>query len=241
MQLLGLFLLLSLFAGDAWPKTSPAVAVIELFASEGCSSCPPADDLLREITNRARQQGEPIYTLSFEVDYWDDLGWKDPFSSAEFTGRQQEYARVLNSSLYTPQMVINGFVAFVGSDARKAHQAIDQALRDPVTVALDISLKAQNKSSVEVVYRASGAISTARLQVALVERGLISHVKNGENAGRTLQHDNVVRYFTSLVPTAAGSISVDITRAENLKNCSIIVFAQDNKSYKILGATSIDL
>src|SRR5438045_1264832 len=104
-------------AGQAW--ASEPFAVVELFASEGCSSCPPADNLLAELTQQAHAQGRQIFTLSFQVDYWNNLGWVDPFSSAQFTQRQYQYANTLEtSSVYTPQMIVNGQYAFVGSDSR---------------------------------------------------------------------------------------------------------------------------
>ena len=114
---------------------------MELFASEGCSDCPPADELLSAITTAARSQKKRIYTLSFQVDYWNYLGWTDPFSSPQFSQRQQQYSGFLPGGVYTPEMIINGKEAFVGSNADKAKNAIDHYLsvspENNITLNLD--------------------------------------------------------------------------------------------------------
>jgi hypothetical protein len=106
-----------------------AIAVIELFTSEGCSSCPPADDVLAELAAR-RERGDAVVTLGFHVDYWDHLGWAEPFGSPAWTQRQTDYARALGlRGLYTPQAVINGTVERIGSRGREVRRAVDTALR----------------------------------------------------------------------------------------------------------------
>src|SRR5947207_1420863 len=173
-------------------------ALVELFASEGCSSCPPADELLRQITSDARAQGKNIYTLSFEVDYWDYLGWKDPFSSLQFTQRQQRYAQVLaSSSVYTPQMIVNGKDAFVGSDAGKARRVMAKYLNVQPGHALRLNVD-RSGSELKVDYACARPPDDAVINFALVERNLVSHVTAGENDGRTLAHDNIVREFKTV-------------------------------------------
>src|SRR5689334_14081460 len=99
-------------------------ALVELFTSEGCSSCPPADRVLARLAAEARASGRRIFPLSFHVDYWNGLGWRDPWSTRTFTERQRNYARALGWRTYTPQMVINGAEHFVGSDERHARESI---------------------------------------------------------------------------------------------------------------------
>src|SRR5271167_1475342 len=107
-------------------------AVVELFTSEGCSSCPPADAALAEMAANARKSGAPVFALAFHVDYWNYLGWTDRFSDAAYTRRQSDYARAFNTDqVYTPQMIVNGVDQFVGSDRDAAKRAIDAALAKP--------------------------------------------------------------------------------------------------------------
>ena len=141
---LSIILLMTAFnIAFAQADSSKPFAVVELFSSEGCSSCPPADALLRQITSYARDNHQRIYTLSFQVDYWNNLGWTDPFSSPQFSERQRQYAGVLSGGVYTPEMIVNGQEAFVGSDADKAKQSTDHYLTvqpdNDITLNLDQS------------------------------------------------------------------------------------------------------
>ena len=178
--------------------TGEPFVVVELFGSEGCSSCPPADLLLSELTQVARNQQKRIFTLDFHVDYWDYLGWKDPFSKKEFTDRQQRYAQELKSnSIYTPQMIINGQTSFVGSDKERAKQEIDKALTLPALAKINLEVN-YGTQEISLGYSIEGAPKGSIMNAALVERGLVSEALRGENAGRTLKHDNVVRQFKSI-------------------------------------------
>ena len=124
--------------GGAQPATHPAArqtsapgafAVLKLFTSEGCSSCPPAEELLAGIDRSARQHGMPVYALAFHVDYFDSLGWADRFASPAFTGRQAAYMRIMHfPEVYTPQMIVNGHAQFVGSDAASAKRELQASL-----------------------------------------------------------------------------------------------------------------
>jgi hypothetical protein len=169
------------------------VAVVELFTSEGCSSCPKADVLLADIAHEADPR---VDTLAFHVDYWDSLGWRDRFASPAFTERQREYAASFGENgVYTPEMIVNGTEAFTGSDAARARAAIARAVAAPPSARLTLSAASADASSARVTYRVEGAPAAAVLDVALVEGGLASKVTAGENAGRTLRHDSVVRAF----------------------------------------------
>jgi hypothetical protein len=185
-------------------------AVVELFTSEGCSSCPPADAVLAELTHENESAGRPVYTLSFHVDYWNDLGWRDPYSATWASQRQRAYAAVLRGQgVYTPQLVIDGHDAFVGSHAGQARAGIARSLA--IARSSRLQLEAESSSARALVhYRltASPAVG-AVLHVALVEPSAQGQVRAGENAGRVLQHVNIVRAFESLPLTAAeGSVSL---------------------------------
>jgi hypothetical protein len=170
-------------------------AVVELFTSEGCSSCPPADALLGDLVQSG---GGALYALAFHVDYWDELGWKDRFASAANTERQRAYARSFaERGLYTPQMIVNGTDEFTGSDRSRAHTTIAHALGRPAPVSLSIDVLPTERSSVSIAYHAQGAPGGAVLNVAVVQRTTSSQVKAGENAGRVLHHTNVVEAFVA--------------------------------------------
>jgi hypothetical protein len=183
---IALFLSVSLTLSGASAKAGDRPIVVELFTSEGCSSCPPADALLTELANRP-----DILALSFHVDYWDGLGWKDPFSSREATHRQERYKTLLDlATVYTPQIVVDGKWQAVGSDRAEVERALDVARRVhtnvPITLAVDHG-NAQIKLGV-----VADAASASLLLIGF-DRRHVDKVKGGENSGRTLAHADVVR------------------------------------------------
>lgn len=228
----------------AAPATQPtSFAVIELFTSEGCSSCPPADALLAEILKDARAKNLPIYPLAFHVDYWDRLGWRDPFSDPAHSDRQRAYSRAFHSdSIYTPQMIINGQTEFVGSDRNRATAEIKKALEEFAPAAITLTLANSPKpETLTVHYTITAAPAGTTLNIALVQRNLETKVLRGENAARTLKHDNVVRTFQSL-PLERSQGQVDLPLPANLprQDASIIAYLQ-TADFHTLGATVIDL
>jgi len=218
--------------------------VIELFGSEGCSSCPPADEILRSWTAAAKTQGKNIFTLSFHVDYWNYLGWVDPFSSPRFTKRQHAYAKALKrSSVYTPQMIINGTNAFVGSDKRLVEQYVAQYLRMPPENQITITLGDEtDPKHIKVLYSYREWTVDAVVNIALVEGGLESQVTNGENDGQLLKHENVVREFTTVpLVQKEGMVLMPKPTGDDLSRFSVIVYLQRTSDMKILAAGSIGL
>ncbi|MEL6615571.1 MAG: DUF1223 domain-containing protein, partial [Bacteroidota bacterium] len=186
-------------ASGAAPEAPAGVALVELYTSEGCSSCPPADDALARLVAEDRPG---VIALAFHVDYWDRLGWRDPFGLPEFSARQRRLAPTLDGRVYTPQAVVNGTVGFVGSREPTLHEAVDAALAEPVTVPLALSASREG-NRVTVTPEASGAVPEgARLHVALVQREAQTAVTRGENGGRTLDHTNVVRDLQVVSPEA---------------------------------------
>jgi hypothetical protein len=222
-------------------------AVVELFTSEGCYSCPPADEVLGSMTARARVEGRRVFPIAFHVDYWNYLGWEDPYSSAEFSRRQGDYARKFGSNRrYTPQMIVNGQTEFVGSSKPQARQAVEQALQTPATAGVSLSQGvAENQANAIVaVVTPQGAKAGDQLCVALVERGIIQDVPRGENAGRRLPHENVARAFETRTLQGDGApIRVNLEAPAGLKreNASIIAYVQDGTMWKVLGAAALDL
>jgi hypothetical protein len=227
-------------AEGSHPESAPSV-VLELFTSEGCSSCPPADDLLAELAADPR-----VFALSFHVDYWDQLGWPDRFASAENTARQQAYARSLGASgLYTPELVVGGASGFVGSNRSRAHEEIASQLRTPPQVTLSIQPRLAGADVLEVVYSVSGAPARATVNVALVDREATTQVRAGENAGRTLRHVDVVRAFASSVASSAGTLRLKLPSGSRPAGEDVIGFvqrpAEPGKGIPVIGAARAHL
>ncbi len=221
-----------------------AFAVVELFTSEGCSSCPPADELLSSLAKDARREGRPVHLLAFHVDYWDRLGWKDPYADGAFTERQRGYAEHFASrGAYTPQMIVNGTTEFVGSNRTQASRAIDDALKRKATTAVKLAGLTRTASVVTLDYSVTPVPANAVLHLALVERGLVTKVRDGENAGRSLRHDNVVRHFQTLAlaDSGQGEAVIQIPSSLRAEHSSVIAYVQHAEGRSVLGATSVDL
>jgi hypothetical protein len=182
-----------------------APVLVELFTSEGCSSCPPADTLLAELDRDQPVPGAEVVILSEHVDYWNGLGWRDPFSAPEFTERQRTYERRLGrDGVYTPQMVVDGRMQGVGSEARGAMSMIASAAAAPKA---DVRL-AMEEGRLRIDVGALPQGGEAELHLAITEDGLQSSVARGENRGRTLWHRGVVRQLSRVATVSAGGVSV---------------------------------
>jgi hypothetical protein len=237
--------LLVLGSSGGSPVAPPRTAVlIELFTSEGCSSCPPADALLTRLLADQPLDGVQIIPLEFHVDYWDRLGWKDPFSSAGFTRRQQDYSKVFGEDrVYTPQLVVDGAAEVAGSDEPKVMDAIRKAATGthlPLRVSASLRGDAL-RLTVESPAAPSGLEKTD-IVVALVEDGLSSSVRRGENVGRTLKHSAVVRRqqaIAALEPEAfVGEGEWRVNAAWQRAQLRVVAFLQGQKTRRIYGAAS---
>ncbi len=175
--------------------TSTRVPVlVELFTSEGCSSCPPADTLLRDLIATQPVAGAFIIGLSEHVDYWNRLGWTDPFSDRAFSARQSAYAASAKSSeVYTPQMVVDGRASFVGSDRTRAIAEITAAA---ARHKADVALQWTETGELDVRLAPGSVKAETPVWVSISEDGLTVRVVRGENAARTLTHDAVVRQLS---------------------------------------------
>lgn len=164
--------------------------VIELFTSQGCSSCPPADALLEEIKNK---YGENVITLSYHVDYWDYIGWKDPFATKGFTQKQYTYAEKFRSrSVYTPQAVINGRSHYTGSDRTTIYNVLNSKNSISQPIALTISKAKQNGNTVSVNYKTATTNTANELTFVVTINEKVTQVKRGENRNRTLKNTHIV-------------------------------------------------
>ena len=215
-----------------------AIAVlVELFTSEGCSSCPPADALLARLHASQPLPGVELVVLSEHVDYWDDLGWKDPFSSAIFTQRQTRYGR----RAYTPQAVVDGRVDMVGSDERALLAAAGRAAAAPHGL-LQLSPGGDGRS-VSIMVTSLPAHGPAHVYLAIVEDGLESRVSRGENAGRTLRHFAVVRsiHDIGVVPGSSerwvGAASLPPEDARRTRKRTI-AFVQESADGRVLATAA---
>lgn len=235
-------------------EASPAPVLIELFTSEGCSSCPPADRLLTALLEEQPVAGARIIALGEHVDYWNDLGWVDRFSSRGFTQRQADYqARAFpRSGIYTPQLVVDGRFELVGSDARAARQAIANAAAAPkADLRIAAAREGAHRLRVDADLSAAAGLlraGPADLLVALVEDGLVTRVASGENGGRTLAHSAVVRRLEKIGSVRADSPRLAVTthlplegELEDASRLRVVAFVQERAHLKILGAAAAEV
>lgn len=218
------------------------VAVVELFTSQGCSSCPPADRVLRELAADARQDNRSVYALSFHVDYWNYLGWKDPYSLAESTQRQKIYAAAMDSDrVYTPQMIVNGQQQFNGGDKKTATGAVTEALDSHATTKIEIVASAgQDSGTVKVDWRLSGDTEDRLLNLAVVAGQQQNEVPRGENRGSKLQHVNVVRAFdvVRVKEKSGGTTVLELPDDVDASKLRVIAYVQQRTTAAITGAAA---
>ena len=175
---------------QAYAQKNKSIVVLELFTSQGCSSCPPADVLLKDIKSKYNHQ--QVYVLSYHVDYWNRLGWKDPFSKPEFSDYQRRYATKFNSnSIYTPQLVVNGRIHFTGSNEYKAYSAIKKYLNEESLSTVIIRNIERTEDSIEVTYNFEAKEAKSITFVLLVDEKK-TNVSRGENRNKTIINSNVV-------------------------------------------------
>ena len=218
--------------------------LVELFTSEGCSSCPPADALLAKLDELQPVAGVTVIALEEHVDYWDHLGWRDPFSAADFTARQQRYAESLHvESPYTPEMVIDGRSEFVGNDSERALHEL--AAAHTVKTPVHVSLKDNSAGRISLAVNVDAPKASGTVWLAIAETGLASDVARGENAGRNLKHSAVVRKLSTIGTVKAGEPFsaepvVKLAKPWKPENLRAVVFTADSTG-KVLGAAEVSL
>jgi hypothetical protein len=233
-------------ASGVKPMTVAPVVIVELFTSEGCSSCPPADQLLKKLSEEQPIHGVQVVALEEHVDYWNHQGWKDPFSDAEFSRRQEDYGGAIHTGgVYTPQMIVDGQVEVTGSQGRKAWEAIEQSARMPKANVEVLPAAGEAGASAAFDLRVSNASGEARgkkleLWLALTEKGLQSDVKAGENSGEMLQHAAVVRSLQKIAVVQADEpftkrVTPNLKQEWKREQLSLVAFLVEKGSRKIVG------
>ena len=212
------------------------VVVVELFTSEGCSSCPAAEKVFANLHNEFKD----ACFLEFHVDYWNQLGWKDEYSDASYTSRQQDYAQAFGSgSTYTPQAIVNGSREMVGSDNGKLHSVIRQFAKIKVAARLDIRA-AIGGSSVTVTYNTNDVNDV--LNIALVQLSAETNVKRGENSGKKLAHTNVVRVLKTIdAASGHGNIVLKLPDGLAKENAHVIGYLQKKNNREVVAAKEVAL
>ena len=249
----GLALTAGLACADDSPRPSPGAGgragdvpvVVELFTSEGCSSCPPADAVLEELARTQPVKGASVVALGWHVDYWDRLGWRDPSSSPDATRRQQAYAAAAGSEqVYTPQMIVDGTTELVGSDREKATDAVTRAAAKPKAVvrlvphAADAAHPDEVAFDVRVADVTAAAGDAAEVLLAVTEDGLHSDVRRGENAGRSLDHVAVVRTSQALGELRGGAFEgkarFTVGKGWDRRRMRAVVLVQERQTRRVL-------
>lgn len=212
--------------------------LLELFTSEGCSSCPRADELLGNIQQLAKDR--PIYILAYHIDYWDHQGWRDIFSNAAYTKRQYWYAQKLNAQVYTPQVIVNGKTEFVGSDQSALTNVLQNGFHCDSSKNLNLTGKG-NGGKLAVNYVTSETRTNVELLIAIVQKNAVRQIKRGENGGRTLRHVQIVRDLKSFKIGNAQKGTADISLPDgfNETEWEVIGFLQDNKTGEIYAANRL--
>ena len=221
-------------------KSEKGFVLMELFTSQGCSSCPPADEILGQY---AMKNDAHIIPLAFHVDYWNRLGWTDSFSNAEFTNRQRYYASIFNlESVYTPQIVLNGQKEMLGSDGAGIASAVNNFLSEPESISISVVNKSIEGNAAKISYSLNKLLAKTSINAALVQADVVTHIKAGENRGMKLDNYNVVRDLKTISLTSLkGNIELQLPNGYNSSGFSIVLFAQDNESGKITGAIKVAL
>ncbi|MEP6594138.1 MAG: DUF1223 domain-containing protein [Acidobacteriota bacterium] len=223
----------------------------ELFTSEGCSSCPPADDLLHQLTAGTLADLADVITLGEHVDYWDRLGWRDHFSDASFSARQSAYGALVfgTDNIYTPQMVIDGRYQVLGSSLEAIRRAVGAAAVAPkAKVEVDTEDLEPGRVRVLVKVQMPAELTlreSADVMVAVTEDDLVTHVMRGENGGRTLRHGSVARllkkigHLDAADRTYAGTVAIALQAGWQPANLRIVAFLQERGSRHIVGAGGV--
>jgi hypothetical protein len=233
-----------LFAASADTHTR---VIVELFTAEGCSSCPPADQLLARLEQAQPVPEADIIVLGEHVDYWNQLGWQDRFSAHLYTERQQEFAYAFGlEDVYTPQMVVNGQAGFNGADGPRALQEIRRAATAPHS---SVSLVRKNPSDLALtVSHFPAGIKNVEILLAITEDSLASDVRRGENVGRRLTHTGVVRSLVSVArfdarksPEFTADLPLHLPEDWNRENLHAVVLVEVHGSHRIVGAAKLKL
>ena len=214
---------------DKMAKEQDGFALIELFTSEGCSSCPAADEALEEIQKKYNDKN--VLVVGYHVDYWNKLGWKDIFSDASFTQRQEYYSNIFRlNNMYTPQVVVNGKKEFIGSNKGKLTSSIEEQLTEISDVSIELNAIQNTEGKIDVHYSAEGVDAKKEQAIlVLVQKMATDEIKKGENKGRTLHHINIVRNIFYL-PLKERTTNFILPTGLQKEDVFVAGFIQDKRS-----------
>ena len=234
---------LSFSSNQSTSKTieNKGFAVVELYTSEGCSSCPSADKLLKQI--REEYKNQEVYVLAYHVDYWNRLGWKDAFSDHQFSERQSAYANNFrSSSVYTPQAIVNGKDEMIGSATGELKNSISKFLKSSNEIQFSSKIEEVNSQSLKLSFDLPADSQNKDLVVNLVQKNVSTNVKAGENGGRTLAHVNVVRYYMVVnINDSNQTVKVDLPTGMKKDDFDVIAFVQEKNKGAVLGVNEVEL
>ncbi|MEM6717756.1 MAG: DUF1223 domain-containing protein [Bacteroidota bacterium] len=226
---------------DLADKKYQSAVVLELFTSQGCSSCPSADDLLGKVTETEKNQN--VFALSYHVDYWNYIGWKDPFSKKKYTERQRAYAQKFrDNQIYTPAVVVNGQEHFVGSNRSKMYAKIKEYKNKVSSYAISLDAKKKTSNSFQFNYTIDGNISNTKARIVLAIKERTTNVKRGENARRTLKNYNIVvdeNYLKEFKKT--GNYTVNFPEIVSATDELMVFLILENDQQDILSASRLDI
>lgn len=229
------------FSTNQFSERQQLMPVVELYTSEGCSSCPSADKLLNEMSDIRNKEGKPFIGLSFHVTYWNRLGWIDSFSSETYTQRQKKYqAQLALPDLYTPQAIVNGQLQFVGSNSLHFRNALQNYENSKSSYAINALARLVN-NQVHVIYEVDKARKTDWINVALIEKNAERKITRGENKSRVLKHYNVVREFATRIMIRQDTVIIPLTSNPELNNTAIVLYVQHKKTMKIAGGIVVPI
>lgn len=217
----------NLFPDPQKSETYPPVIVMELFTSQGCSSCPPADELMTAVKNSSKTN---VIALSYHVDYWNYIGWKDPFSKSEYSDKQRKYGSKFNSSsIYTPQLVVNGEMHFVGSNQSKMNNAISNFGKKSAQNQVEIFNVVKSKDKIDFEFEIKGSTEKKKIRIVLVIEERITEINRGENRNRTLKNTNIViTESLSSIDKISGKSQIEVPDMVYAKDdLKLIVIVQD--------------
>ncbi|SMD34140.1 hypothetical protein SAMN04488029_1864 [Reichenbachiella faecimaris] len=216
-----------------WAQSARPIAIVELFTSQGCSSCPSADRLLREAVNAQNENGE-VYGLSFHVSYWNRLGWTDPYSSTQYTERQKWYAEKMGlGRIYTPQMIVDGNDEFVGSQKNLLLKSLKSSFESNTKTEISIIDLSKKGQKLNLSYVCQSISRDELLNIAVVQAVASNHVPRGENKDKKLVHSNVVRAFYTFPAKAEGSVSFELPELLKHAKYEVIAYTQNKITLEI--------
>jgi len=220
-------------------NAAKGIAVVELFTSEGCSSCPLADETLKEMTELFLREDKNVIALAFHVTYWNNLGWVDPYSQEMFTERQKVYAgKLSNTQSYTPQAVVNGAAEFVGSNVVAFRDLVTEAVAEAPVYTIDLEHK-NTDGKQTLSYRLDKVPKNMVLNIAVIEKQVERQVLRGENKNKKLKHYNVVRVFKSEEAKAEGDIEISWPSDLPREKGNVVAYLQHKKTLKIVAGKTL--